>query len=131
MVSVISAFLFAACGIAAIVGTSLTFPGTPLDRIWKLNPPAYAGFQSLGRTAGVLFFPLCIGAAATAVGLLRGKSWARWLAIALFTINEMGDAASLVITRELFKSGLGVLVATFFLFCLFRPSVILFFKDAG
>jgi hypothetical protein len=60
-ISVIGVFLLAATLIAALVGTSLLFPGTFLDRIWELNKPAYEAFEALGRISGVvlLLMGLC------------------------------------------------------------------------
>jgi hypothetical protein len=57
-VSVIAAFLLAATFIAALVGTSLLFPGTFLHRIWELNKPAYAPFNGPGRISGLLLLLL-------------------------------------------------------------------------
>ena len=52
-VPIVAAFLFAATGIAAVVGTSLIFPNRLLDRLWELNRPGAALFHAVGRIAGV------------------------------------------------------------------------------
>lgn len=59
-VSVVAIFLFAATIIAFVVGSSVLFPGTLLDRLWKLNPPAHACFRSSGQDiGGIALFAGC------------------------------------------------------------------------
>ena len=128
VVSLIAAFLFAATVIATVVGTSLLHPGTFVDRIWNLNQPAYTAFQTIGKSSGVLLLLLALGTAAAGAGLLRGARWAWWFAVALFTLNGLGDLVTLLATRDLLKSGSGILVAATFLFCLSRPHLIAFFQ---
>ncbi len=40
---------------AALAGTTLVFPGTILDRAWRLNPVAYAQLAPLGVPVGIAF----------------------------------------------------------------------------
>lgn len=128
-ISVIAAFLFAATLVSAIVGTSLLIPGTFLDRIWEVNKPAYAGFEALGRASGLLLLLLGIYTAFAGAGLIKGRKWGRWLAIALFVVNGVGDVVNLLRTRDWLKSGAGVLIAATFLFCLFRSRATAFFES--
>jgi hypothetical protein len=122
-VSLVAVFLFIATMIALVVGTALLFPGTFLDRLWELNKPAHAGFKVLGRASCVLLWLLSIATAAAGTGLLRGKKWAWWLSIAVFAASGLGDLINLWITKDLLKSGSGVLIAGAFLFFLLRPIV--------
>lgn len=127
VVSVIAAFLFAATLIALVVGLTLIFPGTPADRVWELNKPAYEHFRTFGRASGISLVILGLITAGTAMGLIHRRQWAWWIAIGIFTVNGAGDIVSLVITRDVLRSGSGVLIAMFFIFCLLRPEVRSFF----
>jgi hypothetical protein len=130
VVSVVAAFLLVATVMGAVLGTSLLFPGTFLDRLWELNKPAYAAFQVLGKASGVLLVVVGAATAAAAAGLLQGSRWGWQLAIAIFAMNGLGDAVSLFLTRDLFKSGSGVLIAALFLTGLFRRNVKVFFQKS-
>lgn len=127
-IPIVSACLFCATGIAVIVGTSLLFPGTFLDQIWQLNRHAYAGFQPLGRWAGILLLIVGVITVAAATGMLRGRRWARWLAVGIFSINASGDVVSIVIGEQPLRSVLGASIAAAFLVALHLPRVTSFFK---
>lgn len=123
IVTTIAVFAWMACGIALVTGLSLAYPGTVLDRIWTLNPRAYAAFARMGRLSGVLLLLLCPVAAATAAGLLHRRRWGWWLALVTFGVNGLGDLASLVMTHEWLRAGSGVLIAGVFLSLLLRADV--------
>ena len=118
--SVVAAFLLLATSIATLVAVSLLVPGTPLDRIWYLNQPAYVVFKTLGRVSGLLLLILGVCTAAAAFGLLRGRRWARWLAIGLFGANGIGDLVSMAISGDRLRSTAGALIAGAFVFLLVR-----------
>jgi hypothetical protein len=122
-VVVVSAFLFVATGIAAVVGVWLLFPNPLLDRLWALNRPGEALFRSIGRAAGIPLLGLGAGTACATLGLLRRKKWAWYFAVALFTIDGCGDVVSLVATGERWKAVGGILVSSLFLYMLTRRSV--------
>ncbi len=128
-VPIVAGFLFAAAAVAAVVGCSLLFPGTLLDRLWNLNKPGAAAFRALGRMSGVLL--LAVGAAvlAAAFGLLHRSNWAWWLAVVLFSMNAAGDAVSLALTGDWLKSASGILIASAFLYALTRHPVKRYFTD--
>ena len=128
-VPIVAAFLFAATGIAAVVGTSLIFPNRLLDRLWELNRPGAAAFHALGRISGVLLLALGIGTAAAATGLLHRRKWAWWFAIVLFTIDGCGDVVAFFATGDLLRSAFGLAVCTTFLYCLTRPRVRQYFEE--
>jgi hypothetical protein len=60
--------------------------------------------------------------ATTGWGLLRGRRWAWWIAVAVFTINGCGDLVTLIVRRDVVKGGSGVLIASVFLFLLLRSG---------
>lgn len=51
----IAVFLFFGAAMALLAGTTLIFPGTVLDRAWRLNPVAYAQLAPLGPPVGIVF----------------------------------------------------------------------------
>lgn len=129
-ISVIAGFLFAATLIAIVVGTSLLIPGTILDRMWELNRPAYSAFAFRPTASGLLFLLLSLCTAYAAVGLLNGVRKARWLAIALFTVNGTGDVVNLVRPANRLGGAVGIIIAATVLFYLIRPGAAAFFdKD--
>jgi uncharacterized membrane protein (UPF0136 family) len=129
-VFVVSLFLFAGTGIAAVTGFSLLWPGTFVDRLWTLNPAAYAEFASLGRVSGILL--LVLGAATTIAGvsMLKGRRWGWMLAVVLFAINATGNAVRLFGSERL-KNGVGLLIVGGFLFYLTRPETRNYFKKTS
>ena len=122
-VAVVAGFLFAATAIAAVVGAVLLFPGSRLDWIWELNPQAEASFRAIGRVSGALLWLLAAGCFAGAIGLLRGRRWAWWFAVALFTFNAGGDIVGLMATGDVPRSALGAAVSGGFLLALSQREV--------
>jgi hypothetical protein len=119
----VAASLSMAALIAFVVGTALLLPGGPLDRLWQYNRPAHAAFQSLGRVSGPAFLALGLVVAATAGGLMRGRRWAWRLAVAIFAVSGSGDVFGMLITRDILRSGSGILVAAVFLAILLSRKV--------
>ena len=111
---VVSAFLFLAAFIALVTGTSLLFPGPIWNGLWNLNRPALIAFQKLGIFSGILLLALGAGAGAAGAGLLKRRKWAWWFAVALFTINGLGDVVILFSTHDLVRGSSGILIACIF-----------------
>ena len=130
-VAVISAFAWAATALSALVAVMLLAPSPKFAWIWNLNPPAHAAFSAHARVAGVLLLALAVVSAGTARGLLRGRRWAWFVSLATFAANGLGDVVSFFITHDWLRSASGVLIATVFLFLLFRPSVRAWFAPPG
>ena len=128
-VPIVAAFLFAAAAIATVVGVSLLFPNALLDRLWELNKPGAAAFRAMGRISGVLLLAIGAGTAAAGRGLLRGRRWAWWFAVALFIINGCGDVVGLIATGDWLRSGAGVAVAAVCLYALTRPRTRQYFRQ--
>lgn len=81
---VISVISFGSTIIAIVGGLSLLWPGTILDRLWKLNPVAQTEFVRTGRlVVGLLLLCLGIMSSVVGIGLLKGKTWAWWLTLLL------------------------------------------------
>jgi hypothetical protein len=127
----VAAVLCLAAAVSFLTGSSLLFPGLAWHRIWELNRPAYVAFAHLGRVAGVLLLLLGVLSAITGAGLFRGKRWAWWMAIALFGINGLGDVVTLILERDVGRSGSGVLIALLFLWCLMSAGARRYFAAEG
>ncbi len=120
---IVIVFLVFATLMAGFIGTLLFFPGRLLDWVWQLNPEGRAAFQSMGRLAWLLLFLVGTIAGGAAIGIRRRRKWGWWLAILLFSVNGLGDAISLFVTRRIFQGASGVLVAGLFLAYLLRSDV--------
>jgi hypothetical protein len=85
----------------AIVVVALLLPATPLHFVWRLNPQAEEGFRRIGRPFSlILMITVGLGCAVTAYGLARAREWGRRLAIAILTVNLVGDCANAWIGRD-------------------------------
>ena len=93
-------FAFGATACAVTVAALLT-PGGTLDIVWRLNPEAHLGFQTIGTALSVLFmFVVGTACACAAVGLARQKQWGRRLAIGILAVNLVGDSVSAVVRHD-------------------------------
>ncbi len=119
----IAIFLFAATAIALLVGESLLFPNALLDFMWKFNPAGAVLFHSIGRVSGVFLLVLGVGMFAAAFGLLRGRQWAWWFCVFLFSIDSCGNVVSYFLTHDALRSVAGAIISATFLFFLCRYSV--------
>jgi hypothetical protein len=82
------AFGAAMCGLTIAL---LVIPGTRLDALWKINPDARVTFQALGTMSILLMLVIGSACASAAIGLARGRLWARRLAIVILAFNLLGD----------------------------------------
>jgi len=122
-IPVVAVFLFAAAGIAAIVGISLLFQNAVLDRLWELNKPAKAVFERHAKIFGLLLLLLSAGTLFSGVGLFRRRRWAWWFALVLFAVNGAGDVVSLEMTGDWMRSAAGILICSVFVCALVRTPV--------
>jgi hypothetical protein len=117
---VIAIFLPAATIVALIVGESLLFPNTLLDKLWKFNRGL---FHSIGRLSGMFLLALGVGMFFAALGLLRRQQWAWCFGVVLFAIDACGNIVSYFLTHDALRSLTGAIVSATFLFFLCRDSV--------
>jgi hypothetical protein len=122
-VTIVAIFLFLATAIAAVVGISLLFPNPLLDRLWELNKQGAALFRSIGPVSGLFLLGLSCGTLAAGFGLLRGRRWAWWFALILFSIDALGDVVSYFLIHDVLRAGIGVIVSSVFLYLLCRRNV--------
>jgi hypothetical protein len=99
-VNAICAFcLFGAC-MSGLTAFLLLFPGTSLDRIWRLNPHAREGFAALGIWAVVLMLAVCAACLTAATGLWRRRIWGLRTAIVMLSINMLSDAINAFVLHD-------------------------------
>lgn len=92
VVVIVAVFFFVTTVLAAVVTVAVAVPGTALDGVWALKEQSKAGFYELGAWGAALMGVLTVVLAATAIGLVRRKPWARWVSIALLAINVVPEA---------------------------------------
>jgi hypothetical protein len=91
VVVIVAVFLLAASVFAVVVLASLLVPGTALDGLWAMKPGSRTTFTGMGAGGGALLVGLAVVLVPTAVGLLRRRRWARWVAIVLLAANVVPD----------------------------------------
>ena len=120
--TVIGIFLFFGAMIAGLAATTLLWRGTPLDRLWVLNPMAYKQLAPLGGAVGILF--LVLGAALTAAGIgwFRRRLWGWRLTVVIIATQVLGDVVNYV-RGDLLHGGTGVVIAGALLLFLLQPKL--------
>jgi len=115
-------FLLFGATMASLAATTLLWRGTPLDRLWDLNPMAYKQLAPLGNTIGILF--LLLGAALTAAGIgwFRRRLWGWRLAVVIIATQVLGDVVNCV-RGDLLRGGTGFIVAAALLLFLLQNKV--------
>ena len=110
LVSAIAAFfVFGAC-MSALTAFLLTFPGTPLDAIWRLNPEARTSFVSIGSLAVLLMLVVCAACTTAAVGLFRLRKWGLVTAIIVLVTNTIGDTLNAFLRHD-YRALIGLPIA--------------------
>ena len=95
VVALVMLFAIGSCA-SFLSAVSLTFPGSFLEPIWRLNPNAREGFSHVGGWAIVLMIGVCIACTFTAVGLWRGRRWGYWLAVVMLVVNLGGSIVNVI-----------------------------------
>src|SRR5690348_11508799 len=92
----VGAFLFFGAVMASFAGFTLIWQGTPLDRMWRLNPVAHEQLAPLGNLVGIPFLLLAVALALAAIGWFRRRFWGWVLAVVIIAIQLAGDLFNLV-----------------------------------
>lgn len=79
----------------------LVVPNSPLQPMWRVNPDGHRAFLAWGAWGVALLAVLCAACATTAVGLWRLAPWGRRLAIAILTLNLLGDTLNALVRGDL------------------------------
>ena len=118
----IGVFLFFGAVMATFAATTLLRRGTPLDRLWALNPTAYNRLAPLGGIVVILF--LVVGAAliTAGIGWFRRRLWGWRLAVVIIWIQVAGDVVNCV-RGDWLRGGTGVIIAGGLLLFLLRSKI--------
>ena len=94
--------LFFAFGVlvASITALMLLFPGSVLEPLWRLNPGAHEGFATMGTWAVLLMAIVAAACATAATGLWRCARWGYITAVAVLSINLLGDTMNAFIAHD-------------------------------
>jgi hypothetical protein len=79
---------------ASLATLALLMPASSLQNIWRLNPQAHDGLVRMGFWGIGLMGVVAIACATASVGLIRGESWGRSVAITVLVVNLLGDIGS-------------------------------------
>jgi hypothetical protein len=115
-------FLIFGASMAALAGSTLAFPGTPLDKLWALNRPAYTQLAPVGRVVGPLFLTLSAALLAAAVGWFKRRLWGWRLTVGIIATQVVGDLVNFA-RGDLLRGGTGFVIASLLLLYLLRPKV--------
>jgi len=111
---------------ATYAALTLLWPGTTLDRLWKLNPNAHLQLAAIGRAAGIPFIALALALLFAGIGWFKRCYWGWLLGVVIIATNLTGDFVNILL-GEWLKGLLGVSIAGLLLFYLTRPRVRLYF----
>ena len=128
-ITAVGVFLFFGATMASIAGTTLTWPGTFLDRLWVLNPTAHKPLATFAKPAGILFLLLAVVLAMAGTGWFKHRLWGWRLAVAVIAIQVLGDLVNFF-RGDYLRGGVGFSIATALLFYLLRPVVRAVFNGA-
>ena len=121
-ITAVGLFLLFGSVMALLAGIALSWKGSALDRVWRLNPHAYQHLAPLGKLAGIPFLVLSALLAVAALGWFKRHYWGWLLAVAVIATQVLGDAANLFLGRFL-QGIVGVLIAGALLLYLLRRDV--------
>jgi hypothetical protein len=80
---------------------ALAFPGSFLEPIWRLRPDAHAEFQEFGTWSIALMATVGAACGLAAFGLALRAEWGRRLAVAVLSVNLVGDIFNAVFRHDL------------------------------
>lgn len=121
-ITAVGVFLFFGATMASIAGTTLTWPGTFLDRLWVLNPTAHKQLATFAKPVGILFLLLAAVLAMAGTGWFKHRLWGWRLALAVIATQVVGDLINFF-RGDYWRGGVGFSIASALLLYLLRPEV--------
>jgi hypothetical protein len=115
-------FFVLASVITLAAGASLLAPGRGLDWMWAAKPAGHAQLLAMEPWAGLGFLGFSAVAVATSAGCFQRRRWAWRLAIAVFLVNGLSDAARIPF-GAVGEGVLGVVATSLIVWGLTRPRV--------
>jgi hypothetical protein len=99
-ISAIAIFFFFGALMGALGAWLLVVPGTRMDLLWAANPRAHTAFQHLGNYAISLMALISLVCAITAAGVWRLRRWGQAAAVAVLSINLLGDIGNVILLHD-------------------------------
>ena len=121
-IAAIGFFLLFGALMASLAGVTLVWRGTPLERMWTLNPRAFRELAPYGKIVGIPFLLLGVTLAVAGVGWFKCRLWGWRLAVAVIATQVLGDLVN-VFQGRVVEGGLGVAIAGALLFYLLSANV--------
>jgi hypothetical protein len=119
MIKFFAAFFAFGAAMCTLTIVLLLFPGTALDPLWRLNPDARIGFQSIGEMAILLMLVVGTGCAFAAVGLWQSSRWGLRLALIILSLNIICDLINAVMRHD-YRALIGLPIGGAMIFYLAR-----------
>ena len=121
--AIVGALSLLAAAIALAAGTTLVWPGGPVDVIWAIRQDdTHAKMVALGWPAGLGLWVVAAVAVVTAIGSFQHRRRAWWLAAVALAVNGVSDLARIAMGGVV-EGAIGVVIAGAILFWLTRPGV--------
>jgi hypothetical protein len=118
----VGVFLFFGATMAGYAAITLFWPGTLLDRLWKLNPRAHEQLSPFGARAASLFLMLAMALIVAGIGWLLRRRWGWTLAVVIIGIQVVGDLVN-CLRGDVLRGGVGVVIAGALLLFLSRRNM--------
>lgn len=117
--TLLAAFFCFGAAMCTLTIVLLLFPGGPLDSLWRLNPDGHEAFQAIGKTAILLMGVVGAACACAAIGLWRCAPWGIAIALAILSLNIVGDLFNAVVRHD-YRALIGLPVGGAMIFYLAR-----------
>jgi hypothetical protein len=118
--SLLTIFFAAGALVCLVTVLALAFPGSFLESIWRLKPEARLQFLKIGRGVSIALMIIVGGACGlSAIGLAQNVEWGRRLALAVLTINLIGDSLNALLRHDP-KTLIGVPIGALMIWYLVR-----------
>lgn len=119
MIKLFAAFFTFGAIMCALTIFLLLVPGTALDSLWKLNPDAHTAFQSIGKVAVLIMLAVGTACVLAAIGLWWNTVWGVQLALAILSVNIVGDLFNAVVRHD-YRALIGLPIGGAMIFYLVR-----------
>ena len=94
------AFFWFGAAMCLLTVLILAFPDSVLTPLRQLKPEVWSDFQRIGGLAFLLMSAVGLACVLAAIGLAKGASWGRRLAIVILSVNLLGDSANAFIRHD-------------------------------
>ena len=125
--SIIIFFIGTVASLISVI--SLSFPGSFLEVVWRINPHAREGLARMGGWSVAVMLAVCIACLFATIGLWRGLRWGYWLTISMLCINLISSIINVVAGTEP-RALIGIPMVLILLMCLLRKKTRDYFESS-